>query len=114
MGYSTEKALLPAQVPVAEVPKPKSNTKRNVLTFLSLFVLFRAQSFLWGSGSQVDLDAKRGSCAQADAMFPQKYDPSHLVNGNEGKIIDWLSGAVRVPTESELYLRKLWDEADEV
>lgn len=99
MGYSTEKPLLPAQIPATEAPKPKSNTKRNILTFVSLFVLFRAQSFLWGN--KVDLDAKRGSCAQADALFPQKYDPSHLVNGNEGKIIDWLSGAVRVPTESE-------------
>lgn len=41
----------------------------------------------------------RGSCEQARPIYPQSFDVSSLVQGEEGQIRDWLSGAVKVPTE---------------
>jgi Gly-Xaa carboxypeptidase len=101
MGSSSEKPLLPPPSPVQEQPKT-SKTKRNILTILSLFLIARTlvvPALSWGTSA--DLDASRGSCEQAEAIVPGDFDPSPLVLGNEGRIREWLGGAVRVPTESE-------------
>ena len=39
------------------------------------------------------------SCQQAEALYPQSFDVNTLTEGNERRCIDWLSGAVKVPTE---------------
>lgn len=39
------------------------------------------------------------SCHQAEPLLPKTFDPASAVQGQEGRIRDWLSGAVKVPTE---------------
>lgn len=39
------------------------------------------------------------SCHQAEPLLPTTFDPKEVISGKEGRIRDWLSGAVRVPTE---------------
>ena len=39
------------------------------------------------------------ACAQAEPLYPQSFDVSALVEGKTERIIDWLGGSVRVPTE---------------
>jgi Gly-Xaa carboxypeptidase len=39
------------------------------------------------------------SCHQAEPLLPTLFDPKSVISGQEGKIRDWLSGAVRVQTE---------------
>jgi Gly-Xaa carboxypeptidase len=39
-----------------------------------------------------------GSCHQAEPLLP-RFDTSAAVSGKEGQIRDWLSGAVKIPTE---------------
>lgn len=39
------------------------------------------------------------SCHQAEPLLPTTFDPKEVISGKEGRIRDWLSGAVKVPTE---------------
>ena len=39
------------------------------------------------------------SCQQTEALYPQSFDVNALIEGNERRCIDWLSGAVKIPTE---------------
>lgn len=39
------------------------------------------------------------SCHQAEPLLPMSFDPATVVQGQEGRIRDWLSGAVQIPTE---------------
>lgn len=38
-------------------------------------------------------------CEQAEAIYLKLLDVNALMDGNEKRCLDWLSGAVRVPTE---------------
>ena len=54
------------------------------------------------------------SCHQAEPLLPTSFDPRDAVHGQEGRIRDWLSGAVKVPTEmfdvmGEIGEDKRWD-----
>lgn len=40
------------------------------------------------------------SCAQASPMYPSSIDPSDVVKGQKMQIVEWMSGAVKVPTQS--------------
>lgn len=44
-------------------------------------------------------DTPSSSCVQATPVLPQAFDVSALVPGNEVRIREWLSGAVKIPTE---------------
>jgi Gly-Xaa carboxypeptidase len=76
-----------------------------MLILLALFLFARTlvipalSPLVWDDKAY--LDSPRGGCQQAEAMLPSKFDPSPLVMGNEGRIREWLGGAIRVPTEGE-------------
>ena len=53
----------------------------------------------WSTDSLVDPDAFASTgCHQAEPLLPH-FDTSTAVSGKEGRIRDWLSGAVKIPTE---------------
>jgi len=53
----------------------------------------------WSTDSLTDTDAFASTgCHQAEPLLPH-FDTSAAVNGKEGRIRDWLSGAVKIPTE---------------
>jgi Gly-Xaa carboxypeptidase len=37
-------------------------------------------------------------CDQSDALYPS-FNTSALIDGQEDRIVNWLSGAVKIPTE---------------
>lgn len=67
------------------------------LSGLSAYVQIRAIVADWntpGAGEYIST-----SCHQAEPLLPKGFDPSSAVQGQEGRIRDWLSGAVKIPTE---------------
>ena len=44
-------------------------------------------------------DVVSQACQQAEAVLPMSFDVSALVEGQHDRIIEWLGGSVRVPTE---------------
>lgn len=109
MGKIDEKAVLPQTHVVDEpAPAPPAKGRRVVRTLafaLGVWLLVRLclLPILYPSWSPYDIgaddDTPSSSCAQAEPVVPQAFDTSELITGNEGRIREWLSGAVRVPTE---------------
>jgi Gly-Xaa carboxypeptidase len=109
MGKIDEKNVLP-QTHVVEQPVPAPSAKgrrmiRALAYALSAWLLVRLclLPILYPSWSpyrpEKEHDTPSSSCAQAEPVVPQAFDTSELIKGNEGRIREWLSGAVRVPTE---------------
>ncbi|WVQ79778.1 hypothetical protein IAT38_001878 [Cryptococcus sp. DSM 104549] len=113
MGKQSEKTVLPSTLPPPseepEQPKPLIILRLHhllaigalaycaILALKSFGSIAEAARFLSGSGS--DLAHHTSSCEQADAIYPKSFDVSALVEGEKEQIIEWLSGAVKVPTE---------------
>lgn len=111
MGSRSEKEVLPSIIPPKEAEQPRKEVRWGVYQLLligSASYLF-IQSLLYispfpslsvfndlveGSSSSAN-----GTCQQADPIYPKSFNPSELVKGEKDQIIEWLSGAVKVPTE---------------
>ena len=39
------------------------------------------------------------SCPQAEPILPKSFDVGAIVDGKDDRIVEWLGGAVRIPTE---------------
>jgi hypothetical protein len=88
-------------------PKNGNKWRKRVLATIGLSSLL----LLWVSmtdgpiwdqdwmGSGPDSNYVSTSCHQAEPLLPKSFDPMTVVQGHEGRIRDWLSGAVKIPTE---------------
>jgi len=108
MGSSSEKALLPSPSSPATTPRPHFLIihRRLIASVFSILFIIRyilvpiyIPSWRIIRITYDDTTNLRSSCEQAEPIFPQAFDVSSLVQGEEEQIRDWLSGAVRVPTE---------------
>lgn len=116
MGYEAEKPVLPSSTP--QPVEPKSGTRpaqrdaykwRKPLAYLliSFFALryclvpiLLPHHRIFHSSHHHHTNRPSGAtCEQADPILPQGFNVSALIEGKESEIIEWLSGAVRVPTE---------------
>ncbi|KAK8854620.1 hypothetical protein IAR55_003359 [Kwoniella newhampshirensis] len=128
MALTNEKPVLPSVINTSSehdqthIHKQSwaSKNRRSLWASLALFLLLRylvLPNVLPNSTESENhaLSAHHGSsCAQADAIYPQSFDASSVVEGEKDQIIDWLSGAVKVPTEifdvmGEIGEDKRWD-----
>ncbi|WWC93389.1 hypothetical protein V866_000223 [Kwoniella sp. B9012] len=109
---TNEKSLLPSNTPRTEDDILKPNPgwlSRNGKSLGLLFGLFLILQHIITSHDVVgdifdQSSAARGerksSCQQADAIYPKAYNVSSLVVNQKDRVINWLAGAVRVPTET--------------
>ncbi|OCF75812.1 hypothetical protein I204_03106 [Kwoniella mangroviensis CBS 8886] len=109
---TNEKSLLPSSTPQTEddILKPKpgwlSRNGKSLGLFFGLFLIL--QHIITSHDVVGDIfdqtSAARGerksSCQQADAIYPKAYNVSSLVVNQKDRVINWLAGAVRVPTET--------------
>jgi Gly-Xaa carboxypeptidase len=51
------------------------------------------------SGTHASRIGHKSSCEQADPIYPSSFDVSAEIQGKKGKVVEWLSGAVKIPTE---------------
>jgi len=101
MGKEGEISL-PTSSHQASSPTPSAWRKRALAT-----VALSSLIFFWISGydtpewleSGPDADFVSTSCHQAEPLLPKSFDPATVVEGQEGRIRDWLSGSVKIPTE---------------
>lgn len=84
-------------------PRPSQPWRKRALATLALSSLL----FFWASGFDTpewleagpNADFISTSCHQAEPLLPKSFDPATVVSGQEGRIRDWLSGSVKIPTE---------------
>ncbi|ORY35731.1 hypothetical protein BCR39DRAFT_511770 [Naematelia encephala] len=109
MGSSTEKPLLPESLPTETPAKRTTPWRKPLFIAISAFVILRFALlpifFPWLRSDLLSNhyhhhrhDLKSG-CEQGQALFPKSLDVSELIPGKEAQIRDWLSGAVKIPTE---------------
>jgi Gly-Xaa carboxypeptidase len=102
-----EKDLFPAALTVSD--RRPQRSKWRVLGLITLLAvpiaLHCASPFLQGRGFRRPNDAK--ICPQADALYPDRHAQLWEILGNDFsqdaftlRAVEWLGGAVRVPTES--------------
>lgn len=111
MGSQNEKEVLPSIILPKKAEQPRKKVQWGVyqLLIIGSASYFIIQSLLCvspfpslsvfnglvgGSSSSAD-----GTCQQAEPIYPKSFNPSELVKGEKDQIIEWLSGAVKVPTE---------------
>jgi Gly-Xaa carboxypeptidase len=101
MSSIKEKQELPIVVEHQPAPKPTSKAWHKPLAALLISLL--ALPYLFPSLSPISLvhteTIRKSTCEQAAPVFPKSFDVSSLVAGQKGRIVDWLSKAVQVPTE---------------
>ncbi|KAH9066868.1 hypothetical protein EDB87DRAFT_466588 [Lactarius vividus] len=108
MANWAEKDILPATVPLVSERRPQSSRRRvyGLVTLLVVPVLLRCATFLGperGFGRLNDANI----CPQVDALYPNRHSLLWERLGNDFsqdaftlRAVEWLGGAVRVPTES--------------
>ena len=91
-----------------EISLPLANTATNKRTIpwggrvlasiglSALLLLSYTAPTPWTSGND---DLTSTSCHQAEPLLPRSIDALDIVSGQEGRIRDWLSGSVKIPTE---------------
>jgi Gly-Xaa carboxypeptidase len=113
-----EGAALPLPLSTSTTPKTASRTAPwwTPLKYLIPTVLLARYIFLPLILPSSDLDfhfslpslsthdagaraAHKSSCKQAAPLYPSSFDVSAEIEGKKDKVIDWLSGAVKIPTE---------------
>lgn len=109
MDRPTEKEVLPQTIAPSPAPsKPKRSQWPSLVGYCLVTWVFIRFGFipaydhsLWPFSllSTSHHDKPSSACVQADPILPQSFDVSALVPGNEVRIRDWLSGAVKIPTE---------------
>ncbi|WWC71361.1 uncharacterized protein I206_105316 [Kwoniella pini CBS 10737] len=109
MVMSDEKALLPSSsIQGGNSPSKPGwfNRNRKSLTLvLGLFLIL--QHFiispylldLWEDASYDSNVTRKSTCEQAEAIYPKSFDVSSVVEGQKDRLVNWLSGAVKIPTE---------------
>ncbi|WRT68601.1 uncharacterized protein IL334_005579 [Kwoniella shivajii] len=85
---------------------PKSNwfsrNRKSLTVVFGLFLLLQhlvVSPYLVDSWGGVDQKTRKSSCEQAEPIFPKSFDVSSLVEGQKDRLVNWISGAVKVPTE---------------
>ncbi|WRT68600.1 uncharacterized protein IL334_005578 [Kwoniella shivajii] len=112
-GLPTEKSSLPSTVSLSdEQPKQTrfnwvNRHKQSLVLLLGSLLPFQffvksdlSFNGLYQSSPLASNALRKSSCEQADAIYPKVQNVSSLVVGQKERIIDWISGAVQVPTET--------------
>lgn len=97
-----------AVLPVTATTEPKNTSAKwkflrgglaaiLVLSLLPRILPERSEAFI--SATTIETVKKSAECKQAESIYPSSFDVSALVQGQKDRIVDWLAGAVRVPTE---------------
>ena len=92
-----------------DAPKKESKWSRPFVVVTAIFLIARfglipylaLPSGFFGHhshGHHGDNDASQ-ACHQAKPLLPMSFDVSALVEGQDDRIIEWLGGSVRIPTE---------------
>ncbi|WWC63515.1 uncharacterized protein I303_106118 [Kwoniella dejecticola CBS 10117] len=111
MVLQDEKTLLPSSSVPEESrtaqPAPSwfSKNRKSVVMIFGLFLVL--QHFivspylldLWEDATYSSNSHRKSSCQQAEAIYPKSFDVSSVVEGQKDRLINWLSGAVKIPTE---------------
>ncbi|WWC71375.1 uncharacterized protein I206_105330 [Kwoniella pini CBS 10737] len=115
LPISNEKSLLPSTTSLTEEDllntnynvnnKNKQNwlkrNSKNVGLFIGLFLVlqqFIISPFL--NDKDFEKGERKSTCQQLDAIYPKSFNVSSLVIGEKEKIINWLSDAVKINTET--------------
>ena len=109
-----EKVELPTSTPTHPVPRKswlERHRKRIVIAAASIWLGVNAYRWsvdpstspiqiLWGSKYEDEayLNKKSSACEQAPPLQPS-LDVTSMVEGKDERIINWLSGSVKIPTE---------------
>ncbi|WWD02188.1 hypothetical protein V865_000226 [Kwoniella europaea PYCC6329] len=123
MSPINEKTVLPfSNAPAGSVSKPiwVSRNRKPLAVLLGLFLLL--QHFvispylldLWDEASSATIGHRKSTCEQAEPIYPKSFNVSSLIEGKKDQLVNWLSGAVKIPTESfddmgEIGVDKRWD-----
>ncbi|ORX38339.1 hypothetical protein BD324DRAFT_620480 [Kockovaella imperatae] len=106
MGSSAEYSSLPTAS--TQPQKKDKQWYRPLLAITAIFLLARFGSIpqiisesteIFGHGHKHHKDAGSSGCQQAEPILPKSLDVSSLVEGQDDRIIEWLGGSVRIPTE---------------
>ncbi|WWC90563.1 uncharacterized protein L201_005499 [Kwoniella dendrophila CBS 6074] len=114
MSMSNEKTLLPSSSAPYRVEQSDkesnwfSKNRKSIGVLFGLFLILQhfvispylldfweENSFKHGHGH----GNRKSSCEQAEPIYPKNHNVSSIVEGQKDRIVNWLSGAVRVPTE---------------
>ncbi len=107
MGRMSEETPLPTSLFLTLTARQNAHTgERRVFLFsiaASLYVLLRYCFLPLYAPSLWPIDnttfERQNHCRQAEPLLPSSFDVNSLVLGEERQIVDWLSGAVKIPTE---------------
>lgn len=107
MGSPNEKQILPSTIPPKEAEQPRKKARFGLYQFLIVFLFIQSLLYIspfpkfsiFNNLIEDSSSSTNGTCQQADPIYPKSFNPSELVKGEKEQIIEWLSGAVRVPTE---------------
>lgn len=108
MGSPNEKQILPSTIPPKEAEQPRKKARFGLYQFLIVFLFIQSLLYIspfpkfsiFNNLIEDSSSSTNGTCQQADPIYPKSFNPSELVKGEKEQIIGWLSGAVRVPTET--------------
>lgn len=108
MGSPNEKQILPSTIPPKEAEQPRKKTRFGLYQFLIAFLFIQSLLYIspfpkfsiFNNLIEDSSSSTNGTCQQADPIYPKSFNPSELVKGEKEQIIGWLSGAVKVPTET--------------
>ena len=107
MGSPSEKSILPASTghvsSSSQSTSPLNRYRKTIAIALSTFFIARCILLpIYDPSYQIFHIHHRNdaiSCKQAELIYPKSFDVSSLVRGEKEQIVNWLSGAVKVPTE---------------
>ncbi|KAL7422371.1 hypothetical protein Q5752_003017 [Cryptotrichosporon argae] len=96
-----EKHSTPLPEPATAMPPKKAGWQRTLalVLLLPLLYLVTTPGSLKALSSAPAQTYKAVTCEQAKPIIPQSFNVSEIVAGQKDRIVDWLSGAVKVPTE---------------